>query len=248
MRQRSSRPRTCSTSRWTPPVTYGGTRPDHPLRSGFRRRSAVAGPPDGNPEQPQGTDGDQRHHRSGRGRHGNPAVCGGAELLLNVVKHAQVDSARLQIDRLDGDMVRIVVSDDGRGLSRTDSWPGRLQAPGWGCRLAAETGVRRRAMRNGQRSRTRYPCHAVGQGGRPAKSPTSAAAASRGEQSGCPVPGSGATPGEDRLPSSITTPGAEGLKEILNAEADIEVVAEACSGEQAIDLARRHRPHVVVWT
>ena len=38
------------------------------------------------------------------------------ELLLNVVKHTGVGSARVSLDRIDGDLVRIVVSDEGAGF------------------------------------------------------------------------------------------------------------------------------------
>ncbi len=38
----------------------------------------------------------------------------------------------------------------------------------------------------------------------------------------------------------------QGLRGILDAAADIEVVAEASSGAEAIELARRHRPDVVM--
>ncbi len=37
-----------------------------------------------------------------------------------------------------------------------------------------------------------------------------------------------------------------GLRALLDAEADIEVVAEAANGQEGVDLARRLRPHVVV--
>lgn len=37
----------------------------------------------------------------------------------------------------------------------------------------------------------------------------------------------------------------QGLRTILESERDIEVVAEACDGAEAITLARRHRPNVI---
>jgi DNA-binding NarL/FixJ family response regulator len=38
----------------------------------------------------------------------------------------------------------------------------------------------------------------------------------------------------------------QGLMELLKREADIDVVAEAANGQQAIELACRHRPAVVI--
>jgi DNA-binding NarL/FixJ family response regulator len=37
-----------------------------------------------------------------------------------------------------------------------------------------------------------------------------------------------------------------GLRLILSAESDLEVVAEASNGDEAVDMVRHHRPHVVL--
>jgi two-component system CheB/CheR fusion protein len=54
------------------------------------------------------------------------------ELLLNIVKHAGVDSARVQLDRIGDDGVRIIVSDEGKGFDPATLRAGEDAATGLG--------------------------------------------------------------------------------------------------------------------
>jgi len=171
------------------------------------------------------------------------------ELLLNVVKHANVDEARVQLDRIDGDRVRIVVSDEGAGFD-----PARVQdeeGPATGLGLF---GLRERLEHIGGQ------CLIDSAPGRGTRVTLTAEVG----------PPDTSPPGDERGPSSEESPSAlrpaagktrgkirvlladdhaivrRGLAGILNAEPDIAVVAEAGDGEQAVQQARTHRPDVIV--
>ncbi len=54
------------------------------------------------------------------------------ELLFNVVKHAKVSCAQVDVARLDGDEVRVVVADDGVGFDPDSLEPGERTSGGFG--------------------------------------------------------------------------------------------------------------------
>lgn len=174
------------------------------------------------------------------------------ELLLNVIKHARVKSARVQLDRIDDEHIRIVVTDEGVGFDpaklrdaengeaglglfgiceRLEHVGGRLDidaAPGRGTRMIMIAPLRaeRKALATTAAAR---PMEA----GVPGTRATSDAADGRVDASGRKI---------RVLLVDDHTIVRQGLMGLLKQEADLEVVAEAGDGQQAIELARRHRP------
>jgi signal transduction histidine kinase/ActR/RegA family two-component response regulator len=167
------------------------------------------------------------------------------ELLLNIAKHAGVKFASVRLDRLAGDDVEIVVTDEGVGFepsalhSSDSSETGlglfsirqRLKQLGGQCEIDSAPG-------RGTQIRLIVAVHA---GGRP---PHQAAAAAAAE--GLHLAPSLAAGTTRVLLVDDHAIVRQGLARLLNAAGGIAVVAEAGDGEQAIDLARQHRPDVVV--
>lgn len=167
------------------------------------------------------------------------------ELLLNVAKHAGVDWASVQLDRLDGDLVRVIVSDEGKGfdpasLQGNDQMTGlglfglreRLEHIGGQCVIdsAPERGTRvtltAEVARPTEQPRTSPP-----------RKQPSIAASPEGKRS------------DDRVRVLLVDDHAivrQGLAGILDAEPDIAVIAEAGDGQEAVEQARRHRPDVII--
>ena len=170
------------------------------------------------------------------------------ELLFNVVKHAQVKVARVQLDRLDGELVRVVVSDDGVGFE-----PSRLAEKGplesgmglFGVRERIK--LRRRQRRDRQRARTRHQRHPDGAGAERPEEYCEGRASRRRRplhrRTLCP----GAAARKIRvLLVDDHTIVRQGLAGILRQQDDIEIIAEAADGKQAVEEARRLRPDVIV--
>ena len=167
------------------------------------------------------------------------------ELLLNVAKHAGVNLARVQLDRLDGDLVRIVVSDEGKGfdpasLQDDDEATGlgllglqeRLGHIGGYCMLDSAPGRGTRITLMAEVARPIEQPEAL-----PLPVHLSADATAEGKRS------------DARISVLLADDHAivrQGLAEILNAEPDIAVVAEARDGQEAIEQARLHRPDVII--
>lgn len=176
------------------------------------------------------------------------------EALFNVVKHAMVKTARVQIREKDDDQVQIDVADEGVGFDpgrsvekgagqagfglfsikeRLDLMGGRLEidsAPGRGTRLTITAIVPRGKEGENEGMESRFP----------------------GEVPSMiePTP-SGNEPG--KKPRKIRVLLAddhrmmlEGLTRLLKGEADIEIVGEAQDGLKAMEEALRIRPDVVV--
>ncbi len=167
------------------------------------------------------------------------------ELLLNVVKHAGVDAARVQLDRLDDDRVRVIVSDEGKGfdpasLESNDGTTGlglfglqeRLGHIGGDCVIDSAPGRGTRITLTAKVAEPTEPPN-------PApllKQPAIAAPPARKQS-------------DARIRVLIADDHAivrQGLVGILNAESDIVVVAEAENGRQAVEQARRHHPDVII--
>jgi PAS domain S-box-containing protein len=174
------------------------------------------------------------------------------ELLLNVVEHAQSKRARVSVARVDGDRVQIEVADDGVGFD-----PARLKA-----REATVGGVfglfsirERLEVLGGCLETNSTP----GKGSRmvmlaplrPA-APHGAAAAVPAAVAAEPLPAGEPRPaklceGITRVVLADDHPIVRrGLAELLRQRPDIEVVGEACDGEEACAMALRFRPDVVL--
>lgn len=165
------------------------------------------------------------------------------ELLLNVVKHARVDAARLTVSR-EGGQVRIEVVDAGMGFDPAGLRAGGGAARGFGlftleqrlplfgCRLAIES--------------------VPGQGSRitlwaPLQPPAPDAAPPADLP---PAAGPAAPPtATRRLRVLLVDDHAivrQTLARLLDAEPDFAVVGEVAEGAQAVELARRLQPDLVL--
>jgi signal transduction histidine kinase/ActR/RegA family two-component response regulator len=167
------------------------------------------------------------------------------ELLLNIAKHAGVKFASMRLDRLAGDDVEIVVTDEGLGFEPTGlhssnssetglglfSIRERLKHLGGRCEIDSAPG-------RGTQIRLVVAVHAAGQSPR---KPAALAAAKELDAASPPAAGTTRVLLVDD--HAIVR---QGLARLLNAAEGIAVVAEACDGEQAIDMARQHQPDVVV--
>ncbi|MCE5278048.1 MAG: chemotaxis protein CheB [Planctomycetaceae bacterium] len=167
------------------------------------------------------------------------------ELLLNVLKHAGVNEAEVTLDHVQDDLVRVTVSDIGSGFDPTkvqaDQGTGsglglfglqqRLEHVGGSCRIDSAPGQGTRVTLTAKLGPPRR------ESGRPivAAHELEAAAAPQAQD------------GQIRVllvdDHAIVR---QGLAGILNHERDIKVVAEASSGEEAIEQALRHRPDVII--
>lgn len=171
------------------------------------------------------------------------------ELLLNVVKHAGVDRARLRLTEV-GDRVRVVIEDEGRGFDPTavSQDPDR---GGFGLFSLQE----RLELMDGEVQVDSVP----GRGTRillsvPARSPLHGATEGKAEGSAedlveAPSPPRGAQVDGPRSRILLVDDHdvvRRGLAELIDEQPDMEVVAEAGSGEEAVELAQRYRPDVVM--
>ncbi len=172
---------------------------------------------------------------------------GARELLFNVVKHAHVSEARVELDRIDGDQVRVIVSDDGAGFEpllfvtggAVEAGMGlfgvceRVRYVGGSCAIDSAPG------RGTRVTLTARMAHDVKQA-RPV-APAAPLAA--------PPPARTRRNAKRKIRVLLADDHAivrQGIGEILSRQRDIEVVAEVSDGHQAIEAARRLRPDVVV--
>jgi len=173
------------------------------------------------------------------------------ELLLNVVKHAKVDSARVQLDRIDGDLVRIAVSDEGVGFdpaglhAKEEGATGmglgglqrRLEHVGGQCVVDSAPGRGTRVTLTAKVGRPRNPKIVSNMDG------------AHGSQESSAAPATTADRARGKIRVLLVDDHAvvrQGLTGILNAEPDIVVIAEAGDGEQAVQQALLHRPDVII--
>ncbi len=171
------------------------------------------------------------------------------ELLFNVVKHSGVHEAYLRMTRSNGD-IEVVVSDEGRGFDPAKVAAGPTSEVGFGLYSIRERldlmGGRmeiRTAAKEGSSFRLILPA------GEPSPSspeiPKPEAARSAARTDACVL-----RPGEDakiRILLADDHPVMrQGLRLLIQQEADMEVVAEAENGLAAIELVRLHVPHVVL--
>ncbi len=165
------------------------------------------------------------------------------ELLLNVVKHAGVQEARVLLRHADDDAMILRVEDAGQGFDPAVVAPGakkssfglsslheRLEVAGAQVNIHSAPG-------NGTRVQITVPPARISQ-----QTPTPAP---------IDLPAGNAPPAEAGDARHVLVVDdhdvvRQGLANLIEQQPDMEVVAEAGSGEEALELARRHRPHVVV--
>ncbi len=175
------------------------------------------------------------------------------ELLFNVVKHANVDRATLQLRREDPDLIQLIVADEGSGFDATaETSPGHL-ATGFGL-----FSIRERLHLIGGRMTVET---APGQGTRvtltmPTRLPSQVSEAER--QPAPPpsvptvpvkIPKTGIRPTMGKIHVLIADDHEivrDGIVQLLQMEPDIDVVAQASDGPGTVDLAVQTRPDVIL--
>ncbi len=166
------------------------------------------------------------------------------ELLFNVVKHSGVRTASVHLEQLE-DRVQVAVADAGRGFDpRTLSTAGGVGLLGVRERLGHLGGTLEVESAPGQGSRFTLTVPVQEPSASPAREvPAAPAEPPRGEAAKTDAPEAG------RLRLLLADNHAvlrQGLIAILNRQPDILVVGEASDGEEALELALRLRPDVVV--
>ena len=177
------------------------------------------------------------------------------ELLFNVIKHAGVGEARLRILEIADDQVRIDVLDDGAGFDPSRELATDDSATGFGL-----FGIRERiesfggalemdsAPGRGTRVSLLIPVSSVEP---PGQSPD-VVAPERQKQTTTAVP---TVPPVSRSKTGRKVRvllvddheiAREGLRTLLEKEADLLVVGEASDGEMAVEMARLIRPDVII--
>jgi PAS domain S-box-containing protein len=161
------------------------------------------------------------------------------ELLFNTVKHAETDRVQVAMGKA-GDQIRIEVRDFGKGFDPTR--PASLQEPS-GLGLFS---IRERLEAIGGRMELDST---MGQGTRIVLWAPFVEPPTPGE----PGSGPGESPAAGRAAGAVRVLLAddhpilrEGLTELLRERAEIEVVGEACDGQEAVELALQMRPDVVL--
>jgi CheY-like chemotaxis protein/anti-sigma regulatory factor (Ser/Thr protein kinase) len=188
------------------------------------------------------------------------------ELLMNVVKHAGVDEAWMRMRHEDGDRLRLEVEDRGPGFDpeQTDKGDGGEQLGLFGIRerLRALSGEMKIDSAPGEG--TRITLFASIHGDRPAvaeQHPGAGEAAAPDLENALPAKPEPVVEGAALEPEAADLTAAhpirvllvddhrivrEGLAGILRGEPDIELVAEASDGQEAVERTERTEPDVVV--
>lgn len=176
------------------------------------------------------------------------------ELLLNVVKHAKSPQARLTLQRREGN-VCVTVHDDGVGFNgakpngatgRADprhsgyglfSMQERFELLGGAVRIKSAPGV-------GTRVQITLPLPADRDRRLP-ETPVSAVHETKKTKVS-----TASTPPENEITRVLLVDDhdvvRQGIANLIEKEADIQIVGEAASGETAVDLAHQYQPDVVV--
>jgi PAS domain S-box-containing protein len=174
------------------------------------------------------------------------------ELLLNAAKHAQVDTVRVDLQKLQGQLA-LIVSDQGAGFDPLEAMPQPPRNGGFGLfsirerlDLLGGTMLIESAAGRGSRFTLLAPLQTSAL---PAVERSSGPASAGGDEQPAPQPAShpsGARPGKIRILLVDDHPMfRKALSHMLSVEEDVEIVAEAPDGAAAIGLACRHLPDVV---
>lgn len=185
------------------------------------------------------------------------------ELLLNAIKHAQVDEARVTMRVSGEDQLCITVSDDGPGFD-----PERLRREAEAGQHVGLFGVDERlkalggemAIDSASGQGTSIRLYAPLYNTAASADPASDGPGEGREESKGPEPASGPADrpearSEDEKPRSRPIRVLlvddhklvrQGLVQLIELEHNIEVIAEAADGQQAHEQAQQHRPDVVV--
>ncbi|MFH1144316.1 MAG: PAS domain-containing protein [Candidatus Eisenbacteria bacterium] len=165
------------------------------------------------------------------------------EMLFNVVKHAGVKDARLRIRR-HGNVLRLAVCDDGHGFDpRAIGKTGGLGLLGIRERIQLLGGRMRISSAPGRGSRLLFSVPDPQEGA--SASPNGGSHATRLAH---PEHGPGDAPAP-RLRVLLVDDHKlvrEGLAALLQEQSDIEVVGQAGNGREAVDLAFRLKPQVII--
>jgi DNA-binding NarL/FixJ family response regulator/signal transduction histidine kinase len=177
------------------------------------------------------------------------------ELLFNIVKHAKVASARVQLNRLGSGQIRITVADEGAGFE-----PQRLSgrvglAGGFGLfsireRLGYLGGSMEVDSAPGRGSRFTLVAPIRVPEGAPHRTEPRLVAAASARRAARTAPGSGLPTISGRkirvLLADDHAVVRQGLAALLREEPDIEVAGQAGDGDRTVLLARQLRPDVVL--
>jgi PAS domain S-box-containing protein len=173
------------------------------------------------------------------------------ELLLNVLKHANVKSARVGMAMPRGRKVRIVVADRGTGFAHKVTGAANDSESGLGLlavreRLESLGGAMEIESRPGKGSRVTLTAPL-----RPPAKPAKAATVRRTKvRTGrTAAPGVVADAAREGIRVLLVDDHAivrQGVAQLLSGDPEITVVAEASNGKEAIELTRQLRPDVVV--
>ncbi|MDD5458551.1 MAG: PAS domain S-box protein [Phycisphaerae bacterium] len=169
------------------------------------------------------------------------------ELLLNIVKHAGVTAAKVEVSRVNGDDIQVVVSDKGVGFD-----PEKLSRPGgedtgFGLfsireRLSLLGGQLKIESKPRQGAKFTLTAPALYPEDITEKKPQPVAAAAV-----MPVPAEAATGGKISVVlADDHTVMRQGLCALLNHEPDIEIVGQAVDGKEAVEMALSLHPDVIL--
>jgi CheY-like chemotaxis protein len=169
------------------------------------------------------------------------------ELLLNAVKHAGVPGARVRLGRVGADRLRVEVSDEGVGFDSGRMPPPGERGGGFGLfsireRIALVGGVLEIENSPGKGSRFTLIAPARKEPAVPGYVVQKPPDAARGAGETAPDSSSGIKV----LIVDDHTLFRDGMDRMLKKQTDITVVGHAADGRQAIDLAGKLKPHVIL--